>query len=258
MAARTISPRPLPARKSALLTGRMSPLNPKHAVLVVEDEKAISDLVKFHLEQQGYEPVVASEGRRALDLVARQTPSLVLLDLGLPDTDGLDVLKAIRTNEKTARLPVVLLTARAEEADRVLGLEIGADDYVVKPFSPRELMLRVGKLISSRYEAKAETVRTVFGCLEIDEDRFRVTVEGRGIDVSATEMRLLSELLRCRGRVLSRNQLLQNAWGYMPNVTERTVDTHVKRLRQKLGPAADYLETVRGVGYRWLEAPPEA
>ena len=153
---------------------------------------------------------------------------------------------------------MILLTARAEEADRVLGLEIGADDYVVKPFSPRELMLRIDKLIASREHMESAKLPTVFGSLEIDEDKFRVAVDGKPTEVSATEMRLLVELMRCRGKVLSRTQLLQNAWGYMPNVTERTVDTHVKRLRQKLGSAADYLETVRGVGYRWVEDPSEA
>jgi len=223
-------------------------------VLVVEDEKAISDLIAFHLEQMKYEPIVAGDGKRALALTADRLPTLVILDLMLPDMDGLDILKHFRGQERSARLPVILLTARAEEADRILGLEIGADDYVVKPFSPRELMLRVERLIASRnIAAGADQTPTVFGCLEIDEARFKVSVEGEPIEVSATEMRLLCELIRCRGTVLSRSQLLQNAWGYMPNVTERTVDTHVKRLRQKLGAASDYLETVRGVGYRWVE-----
>lgn len=230
-------------------------MSPIRTVLVVEDEQAISSLVAFHLEQNGYEAVVAADGRRALDLISRKPPSLVVLDIMLPDIDGLEILTRLRTTPDTARLPVILLTARAEEADRVLGLEIGADDYVVKPFSPRELMLRVEKLVKSREPGDAR-VPQVFGCLEIDEDRFRVAVEGRALDISATEMRLLVELVRCRGRVLSRGQLLQNAWGYLPNVTERTVDTHVKRLRQKLGPASAYLETVRGVGYRWIEEPP--
>lgn len=230
----------------------------RRAVLVVEDEKAIADLVAFHLEHSGFEPVLAGDGRRALELTQDRLPSLVILDLMLPDMDGLEILKLLRSEERSSRLPVILLTARAEEADRILGLEIGADDYVVKPFSPRELMLRVEKLISSRETLESAKLPTVFGCLEIDEDRFRVRVEGKPTEISATEMRLLVELMRCRGRVLSRNQLLQNAWGYMPNVTERTVDTHVKRLRQKLGPAADYLETVRGVGYRWIETPEAA
>jgi two-component system phosphate regulon response regulator PhoB len=232
-------------------------MSPIRTVLVVEDEPAISNLVALHLEQSGFEAVVAGDGTRALNLIEKKPPSLVLLDIMLPDIDGLEILRRLRSEAKTAQLPVILLTARAEEGDRVLGLEIGADDYVVKPFSPRELMLRVEKLISSRESVDETTGPVVFGCIEVDEARFRVAVEGRKLDISATEMRLLAELMRCRGKVLSRSQLLQNAWGYLPNVTERTVDTHVKRLRQKLGAAAPYLETVRGVGYRWLEKPPE-
>jgi len=226
------------------------------SVLVVEDEQAISDLVAFHLDHNGYEAVVSSDGARALKLLKSRAPSLLILDLMLPDIDGMEILKAVRSNSRTARLPVILLTARAEEGDRIAGLEAGADDYVVKPFSPRELVLRVQKLIASREHAEEAKVPTVFGVIEIDEERFRVSVEGKPIDISATEMRLLVELVRCRGRVLSRGELLANAWGYLPNVTDRTVDTHVKRLRQKLGPAAQYLETVRGVGYRWIENPP--
>jgi two-component system, OmpR family, phosphate regulon response regulator PhoB len=229
---------------------------PEKSVVVVEDEKAIADLVAFHLEQRGFEAVVRMEGRKALELLEKRVPSLLILDLMLPDMDGIEILKRLRSNAKTAQLPVILLTARAEEADRVLGLEMGADDYVVKPFSPRELMLRVEKLIASRRKADESQTPTVFGRLELDESRFRVAVDGKTVDVSATEMRLLAELIRCRGRVLSRGQLLQNAWGYLPSVTDRTIDTHVKRLRQKLGHASDYLETVRGVGYRWIEAPP--
>ncbi|MBX7245704.1 MAG: response regulator transcription factor [Candidatus Sumerlaeaceae bacterium] len=232
-------------------------MSPIRSVLVVEDEQAISNLVSFHLEQNGYEPVVASEGRRALGLLEKRVPSLVILDLMLPDIDGIEVLKRLRAMPACQRLPVILLTARAEEGDRVLGLEVGADDYVTKPFSPRELMLRVQKLIASRETVETASVPTVFGCLEIDEDKFRVVVDGSPIEISATEMKLLVELMRSRGRVLSRNQILQSAWGFMPNVTERTVDTHVKRLRQKLGAASPYLETVRGVGYRWVDSPPE-
>lgn len=232
-------------------------MKPIRTVLVVEDEKAIADLVALHLEQQGFESVICMDGLRALELVTKNVPALMILDLMLPGLDGLEVLKRVRANPASAHLLVILLTARAEEADRILGLELGADDYVVKPFSPRELMLRVTKLIASREKTGDSKLPTVFGRVEIDEDRFRVSVDGKPVDVSATEMRLLAELIRCRGRVLSRNQLLQNAWGYLPNVTDRTVDTHIKRVRQKLGPAADYVETVRGVGYRWLETPPE-
>ena len=227
----------------------------RSTVLIVEDEKAISDLVAFHLEQTGFDAVVAADGGAAFDATRDRLPALMILDLMLPDMDGIQILKHFRSNERTRRLPIILLTARAEEADRILGLEMSADDYVVKPFSPRELMLRVEKLIALKDNSNSRKAVERFGCLEVDEDRFRVTVEGRPTDISATEMRLLTELMRCRGRVLSRGQLLVNAWGYMPNVTERTVDTHVKRLRQKLAAAADYLETVRGVGYRWAETP---
>ena len=232
------------------------PVNENRPILVVEDEQAIANLVAFHLQQNGFETVVAGDGRHAMDFLMRQLPALVILDLMLPDMDGLDILAKLRARPETAHLPVILLTARAEEEDRVRGLEVGADDYVTKPFSPRELVLRVKKLLKARGEAGGARVPTTFGCLEIDEDRFSVAVEGEPIEVSATEMRLLAELMRSRGRVLSRGQILQGAWGFMPNVTERTVDTHVKRLRQKLGKAADYVETVRGVGYRWLENPP--
>lgn len=221
-------------------------------VLVVEDEQAISDLLAFHLEQSGFEPVVAAEGRKALDLAhGDKVPAMVILDLMLPDFDGIDLLKILRRDRRLAQVPVILLTARAEEADRILGLEMGADDYVTKPFSPRELMLRVNRLVASREFENGGQGPETSGILSIDESRFYVTVNDEPVDVSATEMRLLITLMRGNGTVFSRARLLEEAWGYMPNVTERTVDTHIKRLRQKLGDAADYVATVRGVGYRW-------
>ena len=221
------------------------------AVMVVEDEKAISDLLVFHLEQSGFEPLIAMDARSALDLTRDRLPSLIILDLMLPDMDGLEVLRILRRDRRSANVPVILLTARAEEADRIQGLEYGADDYVAKPFSPREIMLRVQRLIESRRERHVSTGPMVSGILVLDENRFSVTVADDPVEVSATEMRLLCTLLRGGGNVFTRSQLLEEAWGYMPNVTERTVDTHIKRLRQKLGDAADYVETVRGVGYRW-------
>lgn len=225
-------------------------------VLVVEDEKAISELIAFHLEQIDVEPNVAPDARTALSLLQDRLPALVILDIMLPDMDGLEILRQVRRDSRTAHIPVILLTARAEEADRILGLEIGADDYVVKPFSPRELMLRVKRLLATRRASAHPQPCLQSGLLTIDESQFVVTVNGEAIEVSATEMRLLSTLIRNCGTVFSRSQLLQHAWGYMPNVTERTIDTHVKRLRQKLGPAADYVETVRGVGYRWAGPAP--
>lgn len=229
----------------------------KSPVLVVEDEQAISDLLAFHLEQSGFLPLVVTDARLALEwLHGNRRPALVILDLTLPLGDGLDILKRIRRDKRLAPVPVILLTARAEEADRILGLELGADDYVAKPFSPRELMLRVQRLIDSRQHRAPKPVTFTSGCITVDESRFAVTVEGEPVIISATEMRLLVTLLEERETVLSRTSLLEQAWGYMPNVTARTVDTHIKRLRQKLGAAADYIETVRGVGYRWV-GPPE-
>ncbi|MCX7020404.1 MAG: response regulator transcription factor [bacterium] len=225
-------------------------------VLVVEDERAIAELVALHLREHGYEAVITGEGLPVFRLVEQHKPSLIILDIMLPDLDGIEILKRLRSSAQTRSLPVILLTARAEEGDRIMGLESGADDYVTKPFSPRELMLRADKLIQSRQPDRGMGSPVVFGQLEVDEARFNVTVAGRPIDISATEMRLMTELMRLRGRVLSRSQILENAWGYMPNVTERTIDTHIKRLRRKLGKAARYIETVRGVGYRWLEEPP--
>lgn len=231
-------------------------MSTNRGILIVEDEPAIANLVAFHLKENGWEPAIVAEGQRALQLLEKTLPAAVVLDLMLPDMDGIEVLRRIRQNPHTKLLPVLILTARGEEADRVLGLEVGADDYLAKPFSPRELLLRLKKLVEGRgADAKPPIVR--FGVLEVDEGRFRVTVEGTPIEISATEMRLLTELLHNRGKVLSRQQLLQKAWGFMPNVTHRTIDTHVKRLRQKLGAAASYIETVRGVGYRWVEEPPQ-
>jgi two-component system phosphate regulon response regulator PhoB len=247
-----------PQRKPATsnVNARNLVMRPKRSVLVVEDEKAISDLVAFHLEATGYEAIAAADAERAMELLNKRLPDLVLLDIMLPDGDGIEILQHIRNRADAQTLPVILLTARAEEDDRILGLETGADDYVTKPFSPRELMLRIDRLVTTREQATQQKIPTTFGILSIDEDRFRVTVSGKPVEVSATEMRLLGVLIRFRGMVLSRAQLLQDAWGYMPNVTERTVDTHVKRLRQKLGAASEYLETVRGIGYRWIDAPP--
>jgi len=229
-------------------------MSTKPVVLVVEDEEAISNLVAFHLEQTGFTPFVTASGRQALEFTRSRVPALVILDLMLPDVDGLDVLSTLRRDDRTLHIPIILLTARAEEIDRIRGFELGADDYLAKPFSPRELMLRVQRLIHSRVPRVASSETLISGPVTIDERRFSVLVDGEPVEVSATEMRLLTTLVKHEGTVFSRGQLLQDSWGYMPNVTERTVDTHVKRLRQKLGSSAECLETVRGVGYRWSSA----
>jgi two-component system phosphate regulon response regulator PhoB len=177
----------------------------------------------------------------------------------LPDVDGLEVFRTLRRQETTRAIPIIMLTAKADEVDRVVGLELGADDYVTKPFSPREVVLRV-KAILRRTSATGEPgegAKTIaFGPVRLDAERFEVFIEGEKIVLTSTEFKLLQELLTRRGKVLTRKQLLENVWGYVQNVTDRTVDTHIKRLRQKIGPvAAAYIETIRGVGYRFADSP---
>jgi two-component system phosphate regulon response regulator PhoB len=222
-------------------------------ILVVEDEADLAELVSFNLEQAGFEVRTAGDGRTALSMIASDVPDLVVLDIMLPDLSGIEVCRRIRQQAATAKLPVVMLTARGEEVDRVIGFEVGADDYVVKPFSPRELVLRVSAILR-RTSASAEGDGTdeIISCgnLSIDVGAHRVDVEGEPADLTALEFRLLLDLARRRGRVQSRDALLERVWGYQPGVETRTVDTHIKRLREKLGAGADQVETVRGVGYR--------
>lgn len=225
-------------------------------VLVVDDEEDLADLVIFNLERNGFSTLKALNGRDALALAAEHTPKLIVLDLMLPDVDGLEVFRRLKKNDKTASIPVVMLTAKADEVDRVVGLELGADDYVTKPFSPREVVLRVKAILRravSSPETQAKPIE--FGPVRIDAERFEVYIEGEKTILTSTEFKLLHELLARRGKVLTRRHLLENVWGYVQNVTDRTVDTHIKRLRQKIGPAASaYIETIRGVGYRFADS----
>ena len=222
-------------------------------ILVVEDEADLAELVSFNLEQAGFSVRTAGDGRTALGMIKEAAPDLVVLDIMLPDLSGIEVCRRIRQEPATAGLPVVMLTARGEEVDRVIGFEVGADDYVVKPFSPRELVLRVSAILR-RANASAESAHSdeVIHCgnLVIDVGAHRVDVEGEAADLTALEFRLLLDLARRRGRVQSRDALLERVWGYQPGVETRTVDTHIKRLREKLGAGAKHVETVRGVGYR--------
>lgn len=224
-------------------------------ILVVDDEEDLAELVAFNLERNGFDTVMAFNGNEALALAREKVPALIVLDLMLPDVDGLEVFRRLKRQDNTARIPVIMLTAKSDEADRVVGLELGADDYVTKPFSPRELVLRV-KAILRRGSADRVSEDSIveFGPLRIDPERFEVFVNGEPVTLTSTEFRLLHELLTKRGKVLTRHHLLENAWGYVHNVTDRTVDTHIKRLRQKIGPAgAAYIETIRGVGYRFAD-----
>jgi two-component system phosphate regulon response regulator PhoB len=225
----------------------------KPKILVVDDEPDALELIAFNLKNAGLEVLTAENGDQALRLARSQLPDLILLDLMLPEVDGLEVCKILRRDPATSAIPIIMVTAKAAEMDRVLGLELGADDYVTKPFSPRELVLRVKNLLRRRQAAETPTDRISVGDLSIDIPRHLVTVQGRAVELTATEFRLLSVLAQRRGRVQSREQLLRDVWNYETVIDTRTVDTHMRRLREKLGPAARYLDTVRGVGYRFIE-----
>lgn len=222
-------------------------------ILVVDDEPEAVELVEFNLEQAGFAVVTAADGTEALEKARTNVPALIVLDLMLPEIGGLEVCKMLRRDPTTAGIPIIMLTAKAAEIDRVLGLELGADDYITKPFSPRELVLRVQKMLQrGQPETKAqETFR--FGDLLIDAPRHMVSWRGKALDLTATEFKLLTVLAQRRGRVQSREQLLRDVWDYNSLVDTRTVDTHMRRLREKLGPGAKFLDTVRGVGYRFVD-----
>jgi two-component system phosphate regulon response regulator PhoB len=219
-------------------------------VLVVDDERDIVELVRYTLTQAGYRVVSALDGRQGLDLARRDRPDLVILDLMLPVMPGTEVARALRQDDATRTIPIVMLTARGEEVDRVVGFELGADDYVVKPFSPRELVLRV-QAILRREGVTEEERRIVFEPLVIDLAAHSVRLGAKEIGLTATEFRLLHRLARRPGRAFSRDQLLSEVWGYGGELETRTVDTHVKRLRAKLGSVGGWIQTVRGLGYRF-------
>ena len=223
----------------------------KPKILVVDDEPEALEILGFKLKEAGFAPLFARDGTRALQSARDEHPALIVLDVMLPEIDGLDVCKILRRDPATAAIPILMLTARAAEMDRVVGLELGADDYVTKPFSPRELVLRIKKLLA-RVKAADEVVPQIrFGDLEIDVPRHAVTLRGKEVELTATEFKLLELLVRRRGRVQTRDRLLHDVWGYDNPIDSRTVDTHMRRLREKVGPAAEYLETIRGVGYRF-------
>jgi DNA-binding response OmpR family regulator len=220
-------------------------------ILVVDDEPDALEILGFKLKEAGFVPLFAKDGARALTAARDERPALIVLDLMLPEVDGLEVCKILRRDPSTASIPILMLTARAAEMDRVLGLELGADDYVTKPFSPRELVLRIKKLLARVKSADEPAAQIRLGELEIDVPRHSVTIKGAMIALTATEFRLLEILARRRGRVQTRERLLQDVWGYDNPIDSRTVDTHMRRLREKIGDSARHLETIRGVGYRF-------
>ena len=221
-------------------------------VLVVDDEKDITALVAYHLEREGFRVLQAHDGLQALDLVKRERPNVLILDLMLPHMGGLDVCRRLRREPETARLPILMLTAKAGETDKVLGLELGGDDYLTKPFAPRELVARVKALIRRSEEVPGEEVVKT-GTLEIDLGRYTVSIRRRTVELTAKEFALLKALILAKGRALTRDYLLDRVWGYdqASEIESRTVDVHVRRLREKLGPEAKRIVTVKSVGYRF-------
>jgi two-component system, OmpR family, phosphate regulon response regulator PhoB len=224
-------------------------------ILVVDDEPDITALVAYHLARSGYRVSTASSGTEALQAAREEQPALVVLDLMLPELSGFEVLERMRADRALSDTPVLMLTARREEPDRVQGLSLGADDYLVKPFSPQELVLRVRNILR-RSKSKPSERRNVIdmGAVLIDKDAHTVTCDGRAVDLTATEYKLLLTLADRRGRVQSRAQLLEIVWESAPDIQTRTVDMHVQRLRAKLGPSGEMIETVRGFGYRLRRA----
>ncbi|HVU33002.1 MAG TPA: response regulator transcription factor [Opitutaceae bacterium] len=229
-------------------------MSPK--ILVVDDEPDAREVLGFNLQAAGFVPVYAADGVEALAVVRSEHPALLVLDLMLPQVDGLEVCRRLRQDAATSKLPILMLTARTSEMDRVIGLELGADDYVTKPFSPREVVIRIRKLLARAAAPEDPAGPVCFGELEIDPARREVRVESIPVVLTATEFRLLQVLVRHDGRVQTRERLLRDVWGHEQPIDSRTVDTHMRRLREKMGSAARFLETIRGVGYRFRSDSP--
>jgi len=219
-------------------------------ILIVEDDRDILNLLAYNFRNGGYEVMTCETGSEAVNLAKEHLPDLVLLDLMIPGMDGLEVCRELKRSATTRSIPVIMLTARGEEVDRIVGLELGADDYVVKPFSPRELMLRVRAVLRRSLDDPSAAAMWQNEGLRVDFEAHQASVDGREIPLTATEFKLLAELIHNRGKVQTRDQLLDKVWGYHFEGYARTVDTHVRRLRQKLGSYCRWIETVRGVGYR--------
>ena len=221
-------------------------------ILVVEDESDIRELVCLHLEKSGFETSSASDGQEAFRKIQKSRPHLIVLDLMLPEMDGKELAKLLKAREETKEIPIVMLTAKTEEVDRIVGFELGADDYISKPFSPRKLVLRV-KAVLKRSEKKSTESAPLLrvGELEIDENNFQARLKGKPVDLTKTEFSLLLELVKAKGRLKTREVLLEAVWGFDSYGDSRTIDTHLSRLRQKLGKIGERIETVRGMGFRF-------
>lgn len=231
---------------------------PQPRVLIIEDERQLTDVLKYNLEREGYEVTISHEGYEGLRKAQMHLPDLIILDLMLPGVDGLQICRELRSGERTRKVPIVILTAKSEETDQIVGFSMGADDYVTKPFSPKVLLQRI-KALMRRVDSTAETLNTVEHLgVRIDRVRHRVSVDGRELDLTPTEFRLLECMLRQPGRAFTRPQLMDVAIGEGAVVLERTIDVHIKTLRKKLDQPTELIETVRGVGYRFRESLPES
>ena len=222
-----------------------------HKLFIVEDEPDLRDTLKYNFENEGFKVKAFSNGESFLDVLQKNKPNLVILDLMLPGVSGLDVCRELRSNDNYAGIAVVMLTAKSEEVDRIVGFELGADDYVTKPFSVRELILRVKVLLKKRTDNSANEQILKYGPISMNLEAHDVSVYEQSIILTALEFKLLKHLLKRKGRVQTRDQLLGDVWGYSSEVTTRTVDTHIKRLREKLGKPGELIQTIRGVGYRF-------
>ncbi len=228
----------------------------QHKILVVDDETDVVDMLVINLRAVGFQVIPVEDGATALKKARSDLPSLIILDLMLPGMSGLEICKVLKGDIATRHIPIIMLTAKGEEVDKIVGLELGADDYVTKPFSPRELILRVNRSLRRGKDKVPSVEKLSIGELVLDHTRHEVLVKNEPIDLTATEFRLLALLMERRGRVQGRDRLLNDVWGYESIIDTRTVDTHVRRLREKLGTLANYVETVRGVGYRISENEP--
>ena len=222
-------------------------------ILIVDDEEDILTLLEYNLEKAGFKVISADDGPEAIELAKKEKPALIILDIMLPSMEGTEVCKAIKRDDATSHIPIIMLTAKGEEVDRIVGLELGADDYITKPFSPRELILRVKAVLKRRGGGEENESTITAGNIKIDVERSVVISNGKPIKLTATEFKLLVELVKARGKVLSRDDLLDRVRGTDYYVTDRTIDTHIRRLREKLGKSAKHIETVRGFGYKFLE-----
>ena len=220
-------------------------------IYIVEDEPDIRETLKYNFSNEGFKVSTAPDGEEALSNIKKILPDVLILDLMLPGVSGLDVCKSIRADDDIRDMSIIMLTAKGEEIDRVIGFELGADDYVTKPFSVRELILRVKVLLKKQRESLVENKLVTFGPIRIDLDAHELSINDKEIVLTALEFKLLQHLVKRKGRVQTREQLLGDVWGYSAEVTTRTVDTHIKRLREKLGNTSEYIQTIRGVGYRF-------